>query len=81
MSAVTPTKLKVTKHFANATEIKCLRTNALIEIYAPMEPVLIEGEYTFSNGRFVVWSKGKFAKITKEVKSCGNCETCKCDKQ
>lgn len=80
MNAVTPTKLKVTKHFANATEIKCLRTNALIEIYTPMEPDLIEGEYTFSNGRFLIWNNGEFAKITKKVEKCSNCETCNCEK-
>ncbi|QRE03495.1 hypothetical protein [Flavobacterium psychrophilum] len=80
MNAVTPTKLKVTKHFANAAEIKCLKTNDLIEIHIPLDPILIEGEYTFSNGRFVIWSKGKFAKITKKIKECDDCKICNCDK-
>ena len=77
---VTPRKLTVTKHFANAKEIRCLKTGMLVDISLPSEPRLVEGEYVLGNGSLVIWSEGNYAEITKKVKEC-NCTNCKCDKK
>lgn len=75
MNQVVPTKLKVTKNYANASEIKCLTSGKLVNVDLPFEPILQENEYAINNGSIVVWSNGKFAKITKCTK-CNNCKAC-----